>query len=129
MLSTSLFSVEDSVRLLLRWFFICLCLSIPAVCQTRTPPPAPTPHPDYGAAPATEDEATARIAHDMAKKANQERAASLKNDTEKLLRLAVELKASVDKSNENLLSLDVIKKAEEIEKLAHSVRDKMKGPN
>jgi hypothetical protein len=65
----------------------------------------------------------------MAKKANQERAASLKNDTEKLLRLAVELKASVDKSNENLLSLDVIKKAEEIEKLAHSVRDKMKGPN
>jgi nitric oxide reductase activation protein len=118
------------VRLIFQLFLVCLCFSIPAVCQTRTPPPAaPTPHPDYGAAPANEDEATARIAHDMAKKANQERAASLKNDTEKLLKLAVELKASVDKSNENVLSLDVIKKAEEIEKLAHSVRDKMKGPN
>ena len=35
----------------------------------------------------------------------------------------------VDKSNENVLSLDVVKKAEEIEKLAHSVKDKMKGPN
>ncbi|MGA8763539.1 MAG: hypothetical protein WB562_11800 [Candidatus Sulfotelmatobacter sp.] len=65
----------------------------------------------------------------MAKKANQERAAAIKAETEKLLKLAVELKASVDKSNANLLSLDVIRKADEIEKLAHSVKDKMKGPN
>jgi hypothetical protein len=35
----------------------------------------------------------------------------------------------VDKSNENVLSLEVVKKADEIEKLAHSVKDKMKGPN
>jgi hypothetical protein len=41
----------------------------------------------------------------------------------------VELKDSVDKSSENVLSLEVVKKAEEIEKLAHSVKDKMKGPN
>jgi hypothetical protein len=46
-----------------------------------------------------------------------------------LLKLSVELKQSVDKSDENVLSLEVIKKAEEIEKLAHSVREKMKGPN
>ncbi len=65
----------------------------------------------------------------MAKKANQSRQALLKADTDKLLKLAVELKDSVDKSNENVLSLDVVKKAEEIEKLAHSVKDKMKGPN
>ena len=65
----------------------------------------------------------------MAKKANQDRQASLKADTDKLLKLAEELKSSVDKSNENVLSLDVLKKAEEIEKLAHSVKDKMKGPN
>jgi len=63
------------------------------------------------------------------KKANQERQLALKSDTEKLLKMAVELKAYVDKTNENMLSLDVIKKAEEIEKLAHSVREKMKGPN
>jgi hypothetical protein len=43
--------------------------------------------------------------------------------------LSVELKQSVDKSDENVLSLDVIKKAEEIEKLARGVKEKMKGPN
>jgi murein tripeptide amidase MpaA len=64
---------------------------------------------------------------DMAKKANQERQVALKKDTDKLLKLATELKEYVDKTNENMLSMDVIKKAEEIEKLAHSVRDKMKG--
>ncbi len=66
---------------------------------------------------------------DMAKKANLERQAALKNDTEKLLKLAEELKASVDKSSASVLSLEVLKKAEEIEKLARSVKDKMKGPN
>jgi hypothetical protein len=32
----------------------------------------------------------------------------------------------VDKTNENLLSLDVIHKAEEVEKLAKKVKEKMK---
>ncbi|HMK30420.1 MAG TPA: hypothetical protein VK473_12100 [Terriglobales bacterium] len=58
---------------------------------------------------------------------NKERQQNLKRDTDRLLQLATELKQSVDKSNENTLSLDVIKKAEEIEKLAKSVREKMKG--
>ncbi len=79
--------------------------------------------------PPTEDDSRERIERDMAKKANLERQAALKADTDKLLKLATELKASVDKSNENMLSIDVLKKAEEIEKLAHSVKDKMKGPN
>jgi hypothetical protein len=78
---------------------------------------------------ADEDEARARIAAEMAKRAAKERAAAIKTDTDKLLRLSVELKQSVDKSGENVLSLDVIKKAEEIEKLARSVKEKMKGPN
>jgi hypothetical protein len=39
------------------------------------------------------------------------------------------LKSYVEKSDENVLSLTVVKKAEEIEKLAKSVKDKMKGPN
>ena len=65
----------------------------------------------------------------MAKKANLERQVQLKNDTDKLLKLSQELKEYVDKSNENMLSVSVLKKAEEIEKLARSVKDKMKGPN
>lgn len=64
---------------------------------------------------------------EQAKKLNKERQEALKRDTDKLLKLSSELKQYVDKSNEHVLSLDVIKKAEEIEKLAHSVKEKMKG--
>ena len=71
----------------------------------------------------------ARLEHDAAKKAAKERVAALKNDTDKLLKLSVELKTYVDKSDENVLSLNVIKKAEEIEKLAKSVKEKMRGPD
>jgi hypothetical protein len=63
----------------------------------------------------------------MEKKANQQRQLELKRDTEKLLKLSTELKEYVDKTNENILSLDVVKKADEIEKLAHSVKMKMRG--
>jgi len=77
--------------------------------------------------PAPEDETRARIEKDMAKGANKERWEQLKRDTDSLLKLATELKEYVGKSNENTLSLDVIKKAEQIEKLAHSVKEKMKG--
>ena len=94
--------------------------------QSQLPPP---PRGDITAPTSDEDEARARIASDMAKRAAKERAAAIKSDTDRLLRLSVELKQSVDKSGENVLSLDVIKKAEEIEKLAHSVKEKMKGPN
>ena len=108
-----------------------IALAPPAWSQRQgaQPPVPPGDRSGLGSAPADGDEASTRLAHDMAKKANLERQAALKNDAEKLLKLAVELKASVDKSNENLLSMDVLKKAEEIEKLAHSVKDKMKGPN
>ena len=58
---------------------------------------------------------------------NKERFNDLKRDTDKLLELATELKTHVDKADENMLSLDVLKKTEQIEKLAKSVRDKMKG--
>lgn len=65
---------------------------------------------------------------EMEKQANLQRQADIKKDTEKLLELATELKQYVDKSSENTLSLDVVKKAEQIEKLAKQVKEKMKGP-
>ena len=76
-----------------------------------------------------EDESRVRMEKDMAKKANQQRQAELKRDAEKLLKLATELKTYVDKTNENLLSIEVVNKAEQIEKLARSVREKMRGTN
>ncbi len=63
----------------------------------------------------------------QAKQRNKERHEALKKETDKLLDLATELKEYVDESSENTLSLDVIKKAEEIEKLAKKVKEKMKG--
>jgi hypothetical protein len=102
---------------------------VPAVAQQSPQPPPPPPHIGDLNPPADEDEARARITRDMEKKAAKARAAALKADTDKLLKLSVELKDYVDKADENVLSLDVIKKAEEIEKLAKSVKDKMRGPN
>jgi hypothetical protein len=108
---------------------ICLLFAISSNAQNQAPqaPPQIPGPPTRGNGDA--DQTQQRLAYEMAKKANLERHAMLKADTDKLLKLAVELKNSVDKSNENVLSLDVLKKAEEIEKLAHSVKDKMKGPN
>jgi len=104
--------------------FVLLFFCHPALTQQSIPHPPPDVN-----QPFDEDEARSRITHDMEKKAAKQRVAALKTDTDKLLKLSLELKEYVDKSNENVLSLEVIKKAEEIEKLAKSVKDKMKGPN
>src|SRR6266404_2299698 len=53
----------------------------------------------------------------------RDRQVALRRDTERLLSLAAELKQNVDKTSPNILSMDVIKKAQEIEKLAKSVKD------
>jgi hypothetical protein len=58
---------------------------------------------------------------------NSDRQKRLVADTDKLLALATDLKAQVDKSTKDTLSVEVIKKADEIEKLAHSVKERMKG--
>ena len=76
----------------------------------------------------SDDAWTQQQKREMLKKQNEHRQEDLKKDTDKLLELATELKQYVDKTNENIISLDVIRKAEQIEKLAKSVKDKMKGP-
>lgn len=111
---------------------LCLCL-LPAIArtadaQTQQSQPPTSPR-DFNVPLTDSDDIRDRLTHDLEKKAAKERAAALKNDTDKLLRLSVELKSYVDKSDENVLSVDVMKKADEIEKLAKSVKDKMRGPN
>ena len=76
---------------------------------------------------APRDERTVSMEEEQAKMRNIERQKRLVEDTAKLLELANELKAEVDKSDKNTLSLDVVRKADEIEKLAHSVKERMKG--
>lgn len=117
------------------WMFVlslCVFLGVTpnasAQRQSTAPPPPVRGDPNTPSI-SNADDAQERLATEMAKKAAKERAAALKIDADKLLKLSVELKQSVDKSDENVLSIDVIKKAEEIEKLARSVKEKMKGPN
>jgi len=86
----------------------------------------PARHGDAENKDSVEDEARRKFERDQQKKANEERFQKVKEDTEKLVQLSNELKDYVGKANEHTLSLDVIKKAEEIERLAKSVKDKMR---
>ncbi len=57
---------------------------------------------------------------------NAERKKQIADESATLLALAMALKAEVDKTDKDTLSLSVIRKASEIEKLAHSVRETIK---
>lgn len=57
--------------------------------------------------------------------ANAERKKQISAESVKLLKLATELKAEVDKTDKDTLSVGVVHKADEIEKLAHSLKEKM----
>jgi hypothetical protein len=56
-----------------------------------------------------------------------ERQKQLVADTDRLLTLATQLHNDVAKTNKDILSIDVVKRADEIEKLAHAVKERMKG--
>jgi len=58
--------------------------------------------------------------------ANLQRQAEIRRDTEKMFQLSSELKEYLDKTGQGVMSVDAIKKAEQIEKLAHGVKSKMK---
>jgi hypothetical protein len=58
--------------------------------------------------------------------ANVERRRQIADDSAKILQLATDLKKEVDKTDKDTLSVNVIRKAELIEKLAKGVREKMK---
>ena len=108
---------------------LCFLLAspLPPLAQRQGPPPMQSPEVPRPPLPSDDDEGRNKAEREMAKRANHERQIAIQRDTDKLFELATQLKQNVDKSSENTLSMDVIKKAEEIEKLAHSVKEKMKG--
>jgi hypothetical protein len=108
-------------------FFLTLLFSIACAAQNLPTRPGLQIPPDK--AETAEDDTQRQLAHDLAKKLNEQRQKALETDTDKLVKLTAELKEYVEKSNQNVLSLDVVRKAEEIEKLARSVKEKMKGAN
>jgi hypothetical protein len=64
--------------------------------------------------------------HAMAKERSALRQKEIVDDTNQLLDLAKQLKAAVDKSSKDQLSLNVVATATQIEKLAKSVKEKMR---
>ena len=69
----------------------------------------------------------ARMQEQLADRRNSDRQKQLVADTEKLFTLAEQLRNEVAKSNKDQLSVPVVKKSEEIEKLAKAVKEKMRG--
>jgi len=110
-------SARDLASVFLLLF--CFLFALPTTAQSQGPP-------GLGPPPA-DTELEAQQKHAAEKAENTKRQQEIKRDTDKLLELASELKQYVDQSNEHTLSLAVIRKAEEIEKLAHTVRERMKG--
>ena len=101
---------------ILAGFGMVMCGPACAVTPAAVPPQAET----------RQDPAQKEMQDRMAREANKKRQQDIREETDKLFQLATELKAAVDKSNENLLSLDVVRKADEVEKLAKKVKEKMK---
>lgn len=98
-------------------------------------PPSPQGEnstPPGSAAKASPDSKTGSA--NPAKLTRQEKAAAVDTERKKaitdgstqLLSMALALKAEVDKTTKDTLSINVIRKADEIEKLAHNVKEKMK---
>ena len=99
----------------------------PQFAQNPSLPPLPPILPDASGnrRPPTPDEIRRRKA--MEKEQAHQRYLAMQRDTDKLFELATQLKKEVDAAGQDTLSLDVIKKAESIEKLAKSVKQRMKG--
>lgn len=74
----------------------------------------------------TSDPAQVRMVRDMLKQRNMLRQKEIVTDTNHLLDLAKQLKEDVDKSSKDQLSVSVVSTANEIEKLAKSVKEKMR---
>ncbi|MGB7729086.1 MAG: hypothetical protein WBL50_13720 [Candidatus Acidiferrum sp.] len=99
--------------------------AIPAI-TTQSPvarPPQPSQNPS-GQSPDNE----APTVPDLDKKILENNVKDMKKKVEQLYQLAKELKDEVEKTDSTkVLSLNLLKKTEEIEKLAHDIRNRSKG--
>ncbi|MHB1699200.1 MAG: hypothetical protein ACYCSN_03535 [Acidobacteriaceae bacterium] len=108
------------------------CLATAAHAQRNGPqvPPVivnPMNTPAMATSRAGVPDPAAVAAHvEMMRMANIERQRKMVEDANRLVLVANQLKASVDKTTKDVLSLDVLKQADEAERLARSVKDKMR---
>jgi len=90
-----------------------------------TPPPPVTQIPDAsGSVPGSEFPPRLKPDPKAALKEDQKK---LRSDVDRLLQMAKDLKEESDKTPEtDVLSLSLVKKAEDIEKLAHQIKDRIR---
>jgi translation initiation factor 1 (eIF-1/SUI1) len=73
-----------------------------------------------------DDEATIHMEQERARLEANDRQKHLLEDTARLVQLSSQLQAEVEKSGKFVTSVTAIHEAEDIEKLAHSIRDRLK---
>lgn len=109
-------------RMLLAFLLLAAAASGPCHAQISSPNQAGSPS---SGSPATQSSAKKATATPAIPTITDPRQAQIVADTQKLLKLSQELKVEVAKSNKDTLSLTVIKKAEEVEKLAKTLKDEL----
>ena len=70
--------------------------------------------------------ATAQQPPPNPRRAARQRQEALRGDALRLVELTIELQKGIDKSNENVLSVTILRKAEEVERLARELRERAK---
>ena len=95
-------------------------------CVAQESKPPDTPAATSAQAPETEARPAKDSKQQKAAAAESERRKLITDQSAQLLEMVLALKAEVDKTTKDTLSLNVIKKADEIEKLAKQVKEKMK---
>lgn len=104
-----------------------LCAPTPARAQKSNTPSAPIiPGVSSNNTAPEPDPTMRRMSAQMALRRNAQRQQQIVADTARLLQLAQKLNDEVSKSSKDELSVSVIKEAEEIEKLAKTIKDKMR---
>lgn len=97
----------------------------PSIAPAQVAQPIPPPLVPHSSA-THEDSALHKMTERMAKQRNIERQKKIVADTQRLLAMAQKLNDEVTHSNKNELSIAVVKQAGEIEKLAKSIKEKMR---
>lgn len=99
-----------------------LALACLASAQQIHLPPAVSQSQSMGGMPTTTGD---DVQKQQAIAANQQRQVEIRRDADKMAQLTQELREYLSK-NDQVMSVDAIKKAEQIEKLAHNVKSKLK---
>jgi len=98
-------------------------ISLPSVDALQVPTP-PRPQEPLST---QEEEPAAQITRKQKRDLLKQNFEKMKRDAEELAALAKALQEELDKSNENLLSWQVVNKAEKIEKLAKRIKSTARG--